>query len=71
MARGIKGDFNKRFGDRIQVVYAQKLSPSERELRNKRLCEAVIKVLTGILGREPTQRELFGIDELVKPKRHK
>jgi hypothetical protein len=71
MARGIKGNFNKRFGDRIQVVYAQKLTPSERDVRNKRLCEAVIKVLTGILGREPTQRELFGVDDLAKVKRHK
>ncbi|PIU41416.1 MAG: hypothetical protein COS99_05420 [Candidatus Omnitrophica bacterium CG07_land_8_20_14_0_80_42_15] len=71
MARGIKGNFNKRFGDRIQVVYAQSLSPSERELRNKKLCEAVIKVLTGILGREPTERELFGIDDLAKVKRRK
>ncbi|HPM42961.1 MAG TPA: hypothetical protein PLV52_03950 [Candidatus Omnitrophota bacterium] len=71
MARGIKDDFNKRFGDRIQVVYAKNLSPSQREQRNRKLCEAVIKVLTDILGREPTQRELFGIDDLTKVKRHK
>ncbi len=71
MGQRVRNNFDKRFGDRIQVVYAQSLSPSERELRNKKLCEAVIKVLTGILGREPTQRELFGIDDLSKVKRHK
>jgi len=71
MGQRVKNNFNKRFGDRIQVVYAQNLSPSEKELWNRKICEAVIKVLSGILGREPTQKELFGIDDLTKSKRHK
>ena len=31
----------------------------------------MIEVLTGILGREPTQRELLGIDDLAKAIKHK
>lgn len=71
MGQQIRNNFNKRFGDRIQVVYAQNLSPSEKEFRNRKLCEAVIKVLSGILGREPTQKELLGIEDLTKAKKHK
>jgi hypothetical protein len=43
----------------------------EKQLRNGRLCEAIIKVLSGILGREPTQKELLGIEDLRKNKKHK
>lgn len=71
MGQQAKNNFNKQFGDRIQAVYEQNLSPSERELQNKKLCEAALAVLTGILGREPTQRELFGIDDLAKAREHK
>ena len=71
MGQQAKNNFNKQFGDRIQAVYAQNLLPSEKELQNKRLCEAALMVLTGILGRAPTERELFGLDDLTKAKRHK
>jgi hypothetical protein len=43
----------------------------ERQLRNERLCEAMTKVLAGILGRDPTQRELLGFEDLTKAKRKK
>lgn len=71
MGQQAKNNFNKQFGGRIRAVYTQNLSPSERELQNKKLCEAALVVLTGILGREPTQMELFGLDDLAKVKRHK
>ncbi len=68
MGQRIKNNFNKRFGDRIRVVYAQDSSPTEKELLKGRLCEAIIKVLSGILGREPTQKELLGIEDLTRNK---
>jgi len=71
MGQRINNNFNKRFGDRIRAVYAQDSSVSEKQLRNGRLCEAIIKVLSGILGREPTQNELLGIEDLTKNKRQK
>ncbi len=71
MGQTIKNNFNKRFGGRIRIVYAQKVSALERQILNERLCKAMIEVLTGILGREPTQRELLGIDDLAKAIKHK
>jgi len=72
MGQRISTIFNKRFGGRIRIVYAQKSSASEKQFRNGELCKAIIKVLSGILGREPTQRELLGIDDISKEiKKHK
>ena len=71
MGQTIKNNFNKRFGGRIRIVYAQKVSALEKQVINERLCKAMIEVLTGILGREPTQRELLGIDDLAKAVKHK
>ncbi|MFA5104834.1 MAG: hypothetical protein WC527_06625 [Candidatus Margulisiibacteriota bacterium] len=72
MGQRISTNFNKRFGGRIRIVYAQKSSASEKQFRNGELCKAIIKVLSGILGREPTQRELLGIDDISKEiKKHK
>lgn len=71
MGQRIRNNFNKRFGGRIRVVYAQDSSPAEKELLKGRLCEAIIKVLSGILGREPTQKELLGIEDLAKNKKQK
>lgn len=71
MGQRISNNFNKRFKGRIHVIYAQNSSPLERQLRNERLCEAMTKVISGILGREPTQRELLGIEDLSKAKRKK
>lgn len=71
MGQRIKNNFHRRFGDRIHVVYSQHLSLTEKEALKARLNEAIIKVLTGILGREPTQKELMGIDDLSINKKHK
>lgn len=71
MGQRIRNNFSKRFGDRIRVVYAQHSSLAEKELLKGRLCEAIIKVLSGILGREPTQKELLGIEDLTKSKKQK
>jgi len=68
MGQRIKNNFNKRFGGRIRIVYAQKLSASEKQLQNERLCKAMIQVLSGILGREPTQREILGLDDISQCK---
>jgi len=66
MGKGTRYNFNKRFGGRIRIVYAQKSSASEKQLQDGKLCKAIIKVLTGILGREPTQRELLGLEDISK-----
>jgi len=71
MSQNIKSNFNKRFEGRIRIVYAHKLPALERQVLNERLCKAIIEVLSGILGREPTQRELLGIDDLAKAIKHK
>lgn len=48
------------------MVFAQKSSASEKQLQDGKLCKAIIKVLTGILGREPTQREILGLEDISK-----
>ncbi len=65
MGRKMESNFEKRFGDRIEIVYADKpLRAAEREMQNIKICKALVSVLTGILGREPTQSELLGIDDI-------
>jgi hypothetical protein len=66
MGKGARHNFDKRFGGRIRIVYAQKSSTSEKQFQDGKLCKAIIKVLTGILGREPTQRELLGLEDISK-----
>jgi len=69
MTKRIKNNFEKRFGNppRFNVIYPSKpLEGSERVYRNKKIVEAVERVLTGILDRKPTKDELIGrkrIDE--------
>lgn len=72
MGQRIRRNFNKRFGGRIRIVYAQRSSASEKQLQDGKLYKAIMKVLAGILGREPTQREILGVDDISdKIKRHK
>jgi len=66
MGQRIINNFEKRFGGRIRIDYTQKSSASEKRLQDGALCKAIIKVLSGILGREPTQREILGIDDVSK-----
>ena len=66
MGRRIEQNFQKRFGDRIAIVYADKpLQGEERRIHHQRLSEAVKAVLTAILKREPTLEELLGIKPIV------
>ncbi len=71
MGQRISNNFNKRFGDRIRVVYSQNSSSLDKQLQNGSVCEAITKVISGILGREPTQKELLGIEDLAKAKKKK
>ena len=71
MGQGTRSNFNKRFAGRIRMVYTQRLSAQEKQLRDGKLYKAIIKVLSGILGREPTQREILGIEDIAKKKRNK
>jgi hypothetical protein len=70
MGERIRNNFEKRFGGRIRIVYSKKSSASERKIRCERLSQAMIQVLSGILGREPTQKELLGIDDISKKKKN-
>jgi len=65
MSRNMEGHFKKRFGDRIEIVYADKpLRGAEREMQNIKICRALISILSGVLGREPTPSEILGIDDI-------
>ena len=68
----IKDNFDKRFKSRISVVYLKTpISGSAHKAFNRNLCKALKAVLTGILGREPTQSELLGIEDLSKRNKNK
>jgi len=69
MGERIRNNFEKRFGGRIRIVYSKKSSASERKILCERLSQAMIQVLSRILGREPTQKELLGIDDISKKKK--
>jgi len=61
----ITNNFNKRFGDRIGMVYMNEPpEPAVRHIQNTEICKAFINVLTGILGRAPTQNEILGIEDI-------
>ena len=64
--RSSKNNFQKRFGDRIEVVYANKpVDVEERRFSNERLCQAIKAVMADVLKREPTPQELLGIDSII------
>ena len=69
MGKRLKTNFNKRFAGRIQIVYAKKSCSSEKRLQERKICKAIIKVLSCILGREPTQSELLGTEDVSKSRR--
>jgi hypothetical protein len=66
MGQRVKDNFSKRFGGEICIVYAKKSSASEEGIQDGELCKAIIKVLSGILGREPTPKEILGIEDISK-----
>ena len=65
MGKPLVSQFQKRFRDRITVVYADKPRTAvEQQVQGETLAMAVTQVITGILKREPTQEELLGIVDI-------
>jgi len=63
MGRSVLDNFKKRFGEpaKIELRYAKaKTPPSEDAYRSAQISKAYAEVLKGVLGREPTQDEIFG-----------
>lgn len=47
------------------MVFAEKrLSPAEQKVQNNALYKAITDVMAGILGREPTEGEIMGIEDI-------
>jgi len=70
MGRKIEQNFERRFADRIDVVFkTRSLEGQERKSYNTRMNEAFKALMTAVLGREPTPAELLGIVPVVLPKR--
>ncbi len=62
-------NFEKRFGGKVEVIYAEKpLEGEDRRLNRKSLIEALRVVMLSALNREPTREELLGI-HLISPPR--
>ena len=60
-----KRNFKKRFESRISLIYLKTpLKPAEQRIQKEKISTAFLTVLTGILKKEPTQNELFGIEEI-------
>lgn len=65
MGKPLVSQFQKRFGDRITVVYADKPRTAvEQQVQGETLAKAVTQVIAGILKREPTQEELLGLVDI-------
>jgi hypothetical protein len=65
MGKPLVSQFQKRFGDRITAVYADKPRTAvEQQEQGETLAKAVTQVIAGILKREPTQEELLGLVDL-------
>ena len=72
--RSAKDNFKRRFGDtaRIEIRYAKdKMTPSEDSCRSEQISKAYAGVLKDILGREPTQDEIFGNKDISTKLRKK
>ena len=69
MGKRIENKMKKRFGDpmRITVSFPKKpMSSSELTIHNKGLASAYIGLLESLLGRKPTQDEIYGRVSLEK-----
>jgi len=65
MGKPLVSQFQKRFGDRITVVYADKpRTVVDEQTQGETLAKAVTQVIAGILKREPTQEELLGLVDI-------
>ena len=68
MGKPLVSQFQKRFGDRIAAVYADKPRTAvEQQEQGETLAKAVTQVIAGILKREPTPEELLGVKEITLP----
>jgi len=65
MGKPLVSQFQKRFGDRITAVYADKpRTVVDQQVQGETLAKAVTQVIAGILKREPTQEELLGLVDI-------
>ena len=65
MGKPLVSQFQKRFRDRITVVYADKPRTAvEQQVQGETLAKAVTQVIAGILKREPSQEELLGLVDI-------
>jgi hypothetical protein len=65
MGKPLVNQFQKRFGDRITAVYADKpCTAIEQQVQGEALAKAITQVIAGILKREPTPEELLGLVDL-------
>ena len=70
MSARVEKNFERRFGDRIEIKFIVKpLEGEERKIYHKRLSDAFKAVMAAVLKRDPTQEELLGIVPIVVPKR--
>ncbi len=67
MGKKIAQNVQEKFGDRFIAVYPDKpVSATERAIHYEAISKAVFQVLTGILGREPTEEEFSGAVDISK-----
>jgi hypothetical protein len=66
MGRTALQNFKRRFGDppRITVRFVDIDSEPDRDYRYQRIFEAWVVMLRSLLGREPTEAEIFGMKDI-------
>lgn len=72
MRQRIDKNFQKRFGNQLSAVFANKpLPPTEQKIQNENLAKAITQAMAGILKRELTQEELIGLEDISIHKRRR
>lgn len=67
MGTRAKEKFSERFSGGIRFIYLEKPpSVAEREMQVAGIRRAVTEVLAGVLGREPTEEEILGLNPVQK-----
>lgn len=70
MGRSKDKNFKNRFGERIVVTYPDRpLSLIEQKAQDEKVFKAFTQVLSGILDREPSPNELFGLEQIMPKKK--
>ena len=65
MGRRIKSNFDRRFGSQIRIIYPNKpAGVSEQHIQSENIYKAFYEVMAGIIGREPTEIEIFGLENI-------